>query len=67
MTGPEHEQQEDSRVLYAAKMLIALELRRTHGIVFAAAFLDEFAPEVCKAAVKLAMRPRHGNNGFPSD
>lgn len=66
MTGLEHEQQGDSRVFFVAKMLVALELQRTHGIVFAVSFLDQFPPEVCRAAFKLALRPRHDNSGFPA-
>jgi hypothetical protein len=32
-----------------AKLVVALELRRTHGIVFAAAFLEEFDAEISSA------------------
>lgn len=66
MTGTAHEQQDGSRVFYFAKMLVALELRRTHGIVFAAAFLDQFAPEVCRVAANLALRPGHDASGSPT-
>lgn len=65
MTGQEHEQRCDIRVFCFAKLLVALELRRTHGKVFAAAFLDQFAPEVTRAAVKLALHPRTDDSGSP--
>lgn len=67
MTGLEHQRQGDSRAFYFAKMLVALELRRTHGIVFAAGFLELFAPEICQAAVKLALRSTHDNSGSTSE
>ena len=66
MTGLKHEQQGDSRVFFVATMLVALELRRTHGIVFAVSFIDQFSPEVCRAAFKLALRSRHDSSGFPA-
>lgn len=34
---------------YFAKLLIALELRRTHGIVFTAAFLRQYEHEIAHA------------------
>ncbi len=34
---------------YFAKMLIALELRRTHGVVFAAFFLRQYESEIARA------------------
>jgi hypothetical protein len=36
---------------FFAKMVVGLELRRTHGVEFASAFLAEFGYEIIAAAV----------------
>lgn len=52
--------QNDTRVsdshCYFAKLLIALELRRTHGTVFTAAFLRQYEHEIAHAVAVCAER-----------
>lgn len=47
--------------VYFAELLVTEELLRTHGIIFAAGFIDQFAPEICVAAARLVLR-RAGND-----
>ena len=41
----------DETLLYFAQSL-EVELRRTHGVLYAAAFLDEFENELCSIALR---------------
>lgn len=52
MTTSIHDRKPDHCNDYFAKLLVALELRQTHGIVFAAAFLEQFSPEIGRAAYR---------------
>lgn len=47
----------DDTLLYFAKLKLGLELRRTHGVTFATAFLEEFAAQVQTAAVNGCRAP----------
>lgn len=61
MTDPNHKQTTGVCDLYFAKLMVALELRRTHGVIFAAAFLDQFGSEIGRAASKGTQLSGHDN------
>jgi hypothetical protein len=67
MTRPEQPADGDRLNVYLAELLVSQELLRTHGIIFAAEFMDQFAPEICVAATKLALRRAWDNSGNPTD
>jgi hypothetical protein len=49
-----------------ARLCLELELRRTHGVLFAATFLEDFEPEVRRAvSYSSAKRRRERNAGPP--
>jgi hypothetical protein len=50
---------------YFAKLLIALELRRTHGTVFTAAFLRQYEREIALAVSVCAERLRADRHERP--
>lgn len=49
MTYGTNETQFSSSEFYYAKLLLALTLRQSHGLDFAAAFLEEFGCEIQRA------------------
>jgi len=38
--------------VYFARLAVALELRQTHGMIFAACFLEQFDAEIRRAVLK---------------
>lgn len=66
MTRPEQPTDRDRRDFYLAELLVAQELLRTHGIIFAEAFMEQFAPEIDIAATKLALRRAWIDSGSPT-
>lgn len=61
MINPTNEPTSAGNELFFAKLLVALALRKTHGIVFAAAFLDEFESEIHLAATGASIRRSQNN------
>lgn len=49
-----------------AELLVSQELLRSHGIVFAAEFLEQFATEICLAACRLAQRRQWNDDNMPN-
>lgn len=67
MTEPGRPMEGDRRDFYLAELLVSQELLRTHGIIFAAEFMEQFAPEIYIAATKLAVRRAWNDSGDPTD
>lgn len=51
---------EEDAAVYFARLTVALEIRRTHGLRYSAAFLREFAAQIRTAAI-LSKNMRKGN------
>ena len=49
-----------------AEFLVSQELLRTHGIFFAAEFLEQFATEISVAACRLAQRHQWNDDNLPN-
>lgn len=52
MTDTNQDRTPEHCEVYFARLMVALELRQTHGIIFATAFLDQFTPEIGRAAYR---------------
>ena len=67
MTRAEQPENDDRPDIYLAEFLVSQELLRTHGIIFAAEFMEQFAPEIHVAVAKLALRRAWSDSSNPTD
>lgn len=67
MTRPEQPTDGNRVDVYLAEFLVSEELLRTHGIIFAAEFMEQFAPEIYVAATQLALPRAWDGSGNPTD